>query len=70
MEEFAIYPSLENKVVLITGGASGIGENIVEHFITQKSKEAFLDIEEKLGSDLVTKLEKKYNHVSYCLTNI
>ena len=61
MEEFAIYPSLENKVVLITGGASGIGENIVEHFITQKSKVAFLDIEEKLGSDLVTKLEKKYN---------
>ena len=58
MEEFAIYPSLENKVVLITGGASGIGENIVEHFITQKSKVAFLDIEEKLGSDLVTKLEK------------
>lgn len=61
MEEFAIYPSLEHKVVLITGGASGIGENIVEHFITQKSKVAFLDIEEKLGSDLVTKLEKKYN---------
>ena len=61
MEEIAIYPSLENKVVLITGGASGIGENIVEHFITQKSKVAFLDIEEKLGSDLVTKLEKKYN---------
>ena len=61
MKEIAIYPSLENKVVVITGGASGIGENIVEHFVMQKSKVAFLDIEKKLGDDLVKKLEKKYN---------
>ncbi len=61
MSEIAIYPSLQNKVVVITGGASGIGENIVEHFIMQKSKVAFLDIEEKLGNDLVNKLENKYN---------
>ncbi len=61
MKHVAIYPSLENKVVVITGGASGIGENIVEHFIMQKSKVAFLDIEEKLGNELVKKLEKKYN---------
>ncbi len=61
MKEIAIYPSLQNKVVVITGGASGIGENIVEHFIMQKSRVAFLDIEEKLGNDLVNKLENKYN---------
>ena len=61
MTEIAIYPSLQNKVVVITGGASGIGENIVEHFIMQKSRVAFLDIEEKLGNDLVNKLENKYN---------
>ena len=61
MKEIAIYPSLQNKVVVITGGASGIGENIVEHFIMQKSRVAFLDIEEKLGNDLVNKLDNKYN---------
>ena len=38
MKEIASYPSLKNKVVIVTGGASGIGANIVEHFIIQKSK--------------------------------
>ena len=61
MNKKVIYPSLENKVVIITGGASGIGENIVEHFIMQKSKVAFLDIEKKLGEEKIIKLEKKYN---------
>ena len=59
MNEIAYYTSLENKVVVITGGASGIGENIVEHFVMQKSKVAYLDIEEKLGIELATKMEKK-----------
>ena len=35
MNEIANYPSLNNKVVLITGGAQGIGESIVEQFIQQ-----------------------------------
>ena len=60
MNEIAYYTSLENKVVVITGGASGIGENIVEHFVMQKSKVEYLDIEEKLGIELATKMEKKY----------
>ena len=61
MNENVTYASLQNKVVIITGGASGIGENIVEHFIIQKSKVAFIDIEEKLGNELVSKIYKKYN---------
>ncbi|MDA9748866.1 SDR family oxidoreductase [Pelagibacteraceae bacterium] len=65
MKEIATYPSLENKVIVITGGASGIGENIVEHFIMQKSVVAFLDIDENLGKELVIKLEKKYKSKLY-----
>ena len=56
MSETTIYPSLKNKVVLVTGGASGIGESIVEKFLEQGSKVAFLDKEEELGKSLSKKL--------------
>ena len=38
------YFDLENKLVFITGGGSGIGSSIVEHFCEQKSKVFFVDI--------------------------
>ena len=58
MSEIAKYPSLDNKVVIITGGASGIGTSIVENFLQQGSKVAFLDKEENLGKNLVEKFSK------------
>jgi D-xylose 1-dehydrogenase len=42
---YATYPSLRGRVVLVTGGASGIGASIVEHFCTQGSRVAFLDLD-------------------------
>ena len=60
MNEIAIYPSLKNKVVIITGGAQGIGESIVEQFIKQESKVAFLDIDEKAAENLVNKIKLEY----------
>ena len=60
MNEIAIYPSLKNKVVIITGGAQGIGESIVEQFIKQESKVAILDIYEKAADNLVNKIKQKY----------
>ena len=60
MDEIANYPSLNNKVVIITGGAQGIGESIVEQFIIQNSKVAFLDINENAGKNLVEKINQKY----------
>ena len=49
MNEIATYPSLKDKIVVITGGASGIGASIVEHFLQQGSKVAFLDKETEIG---------------------
>ncbi len=58
MNEIAKYSSLEDKVVIITGGASGIGASIVEQFLKQGSKVAFLDKEEELGKNFSKKMHK------------
>ncbi|AJA63003.1 MULTISPECIES: SDR family NAD(P)-dependent oxidoreductase [Bradyrhizobium] len=48
-----IYPSLAGRVVLITGGASGIGAAFVRAFATQGARVAFLDIDASAGEALV-----------------
>jgi NAD(P)-dependent dehydrogenase (short-subunit alcohol dehydrogenase family) len=50
--EFARYPSLQDRVVLITGGASGIGASMVEHFADQGSRVAFLDFDQEHGQEV------------------
>ena len=52
----AKYPSLAGRGVLITGGASGIGENLVEHFWQQDARVAFIDIDRQASSALVERL--------------
>jgi D-xylose 1-dehydrogenase len=46
MPAFATYPSLVDRSVLITGGASGIGAAFVEHFARQGARVAFLDVDD------------------------
>ena len=41
------YSDLKNKRVFITGGGSGIGASIVEHFCEQGSEVYFVDIDLK-----------------------
>src|SRR4029077_441492 len=50
------YPDLQGKVVLVTGGGSGIGESIVREFARQKAAVAFIDIAAKPSRELVDKL--------------
>ena len=45
MTQFAHYPSLADKAVIITGGASGIGAEIVRAFSAQGAKVGFLDLD-------------------------
>jgi D-xylose 1-dehydrogenase len=52
----AIYPDLAGKVILVTGGASGIGAAIVRVFARQKSTVVFFDINEEAGMGLSREL--------------
>jgi NAD(P)-dependent dehydrogenase (short-subunit alcohol dehydrogenase family) len=54
---FAIYPSLKGKVVFVTGGAGGIGMEMVRAFAAQGSKVGFVDLDEKGGAALVGELK-------------
>jgi NAD(P)-dependent dehydrogenase (short-subunit alcohol dehydrogenase family) len=55
-EKPAHYPSLQNAVVLITGGASGIGAAMVERFALQGARVAFLDKDEESAAALIKEL--------------
>jgi NAD(P)-dependent dehydrogenase (short-subunit alcohol dehydrogenase family) len=54
----AVYSSLQGKVVVVTGGASGIGEAIVEAFVQQKSRVVFLDIQDDSANALIVRLRR------------
>jgi NAD(P)-dependent dehydrogenase (short-subunit alcohol dehydrogenase family) len=54
--QYARYPSLEGRVVLITGGATGIGESLVQHFARQGSRVAFFDILDEPARKLAASL--------------
>jgi NAD(P)-dependent dehydrogenase (short-subunit alcohol dehydrogenase family) len=55
MPSFASYPSLKDKSVFVSGGGSGIGAAIVEHFAAQGSKVGFVDIDEAASTVLAKK---------------
>jgi NAD(P)-dependent dehydrogenase (short-subunit alcohol dehydrogenase family) len=47
------YAGLKDRVVLITGGASGIGAAFVRAFAAQQARVAFLDVDTDAGAALV-----------------
>ncbi|WP_449394743.1 SDR family NAD(P)-dependent oxidoreductase [Devosia riboflavina] len=56
MTEAARYPSLVGMPVVISGGASGIGEALVRNFAAQGAKVGFVDIQDERGTALATEL--------------
>jgi D-xylose 1-dehydrogenase len=53
---FANYPSLKDRAVLITGGATGIGATLVESFAAQGARVGFIDIDVPAAQALVGSL--------------
>jgi D-xylose 1-dehydrogenase len=66
----AIYPSLEGKTVFVTGGASGIGEQIVRGFAAQGSRVGFVDIDRAASERLCSELGASVTHESCDLRDI
>ena len=56
-DSFAIYPSLKDKVVYVTGGASGIGADIVRAFAAQGARVGFVDLDNAGGEALADELD-------------
>jgi NAD(P)-dependent dehydrogenase (short-subunit alcohol dehydrogenase family) len=52
----AIYPSLKGRTVFISGGATGIGADVVAAFAVQGSNVGFVDIDDASGEALAQKL--------------
>ena len=62
MPEFARYPSLVDRGVLVTGGGSGIGASLVEQFAAQGARVAFVDIAAQVSQALEAELEGVHRH--------
>ena len=56
LAQAAVYPSLAGKKVIVSGGASGIGEGIVEAFVRQGAAVAFVDVLDDASEALVKRL--------------
>jgi NAD(P)-dependent dehydrogenase (short-subunit alcohol dehydrogenase family) len=53
---FAIYPSLAGRAVFVSGGASGIGADIVRAFARNHARVAFCDLQAGAGERLAEEL--------------
>jgi NAD(P)-dependent dehydrogenase (short-subunit alcohol dehydrogenase family) len=60
LSHLARHPGLERRSVFVSGGGSGIGAAIVESFVDQGAKVAFVDIDAEAGGKLASDLESQY----------
>ena len=60
-----IYPDLQDKTVIVTGGGSGIGEAIVRRFAAQGARVGFLDIAVEPSQKLCAELNAAGHQVHF-----
>jgi D-xylose 1-dehydrogenase len=58
-DRYARYPSLRDAVVLISGGASGIGAELVGQFAAQGSRVGFVDVAVEAAEKLVAAVAER-----------
>jgi NAD(P)-dependent dehydrogenase (short-subunit alcohol dehydrogenase family) len=58
----SIHTSLENRAVIVSGGATGIGAAIVEEFAAQGARVGFLDIDAASAEALISRLAPEARH--------
>lgn len=63
--QFATYPSLRDRVVVVTGGATGIGESMVRAFAAQAARIIFFDVQDEPAKALCAALVADGATVSY-----
>lgn len=61
---------LEEKVILVTGGTSGIGEACTEYFSRQGASVVAVSIQEKEGESLAAKLKKEGSECSFMYCDV
>jgi NAD(P)-dependent dehydrogenase (short-subunit alcohol dehydrogenase family) len=69
LTNFGKFPSLRGKTVFITGGGSGIGAAMVESFVHQGARVAFVDINEAASRTLCETMRAQYGaapHFTHC----
>lgn len=69
LSNFGKFPSLRDKSVFVTGGGSGIGASIVECFVDQGARVAFVDIDEAASRALCESIRAQYGaapHFTRC----
>jgi D-xylose 1-dehydrogenase len=66
----ARYPSLEGRHVVVSGGASGIGESLVEQFAAQGAKVGFVDVDARAGEALSQRLQAQGHRVCFVCCDV
>lgn len=69
-DNFAIYPSLKDKTVFITGGGSGIGADMVRAFAAQGARVGFVDRDVEKSDALLSEVEGRVAFAACDLTDI
>ena len=68
--QYTDFRSVDGKVAVVTGGANGIGQAIVELFAQNGMKVVIADISDEDGEKLVAKIKKEGGEVSYHHTDV
>jgi len=70
MNNSARYPSLQDRGVLITGGATGIGATLVAEFVAQGARVGFIDIDKASGEALVARLQQARHAPAFVVADL